>query len=358
MHSTQKRIRGAEDEERVAGASAIYSTHSIMKKFMSDLKKNILSQLALGAVEQLAPEAIGTFLGLPPGMVTLIKASKPILKGAAQTAVMEMYDDISQRQISLIETAKVDYSFKKAEKVFWDFVEKDGGENVGYSFDSAEPEYEGARQAAEGFLMQSMKEFEHKKLDVLGSYYGRNLYYGNTQWEEIYQTQKMIDRLTYRQIVLIRLISECFKGEDLEYCITAPDACVEVMELLNYGIWKASGAFLSQDNSQPIKLKSLVPTPYANKLNLELMLDSIEEENINHILTTLRIGPSESVNETLTLEDVTDMKDSMIWSGDDRGEAGDSDIDEIFDRVKKLEDNQLSVEFDASNEKLSLKKGK
>lgn len=320
---------------------------------MSDLKKNILSQLTLGAVEQLAPEAIGTFLGLPPGLVTVIRASKSILKGAAQTAVLKMYDDICQRQISLIETAKVDYSFKMAEKVFWEFVDKEGGENAGYSFDTAGPEYEGARQAAEGFLMQSMKEFEHKKLDVLGRYYGRNLYYGNTQWESIYQTQKMIDRLTYRQIVLIRLISEHFNGEGPEHCITAPDACVEVMELLNYGIWKAPGAFLSQDNSQPIKLKSLVPTPYADKLNVELMLDKIEDADIKHILATLRIGPSESVNETLTLEDVTDMKDSMTWK-----EAGDSDIDEIFDRVEKLEDNQLSVVYDASNEKLSLKKGK
>ena len=321
---------------------------------MSDLKRNILAQLALGAIEQLAPDAIGSLMGLPPGMVTLIMASKPILKGAAQTAVLKMYDDISQRQLSLIETAKVDYSFKKAENVFWEFVEKEGGENAGYSFDAAGPEYEGARQAAEGFLMQSMKEFEHKKLDVLGSYYGRNLYYGNTQWESIYQTQKMIDRLTYRQILLIRLISEHFNGEDPEHCITAPDACVEVMELLNYGIWKAPGAFLSQDNSQPIKLKTLVPTPYADKLNVELMLDEIEESDIKHILATLRIGPSESVNETLTLEDVTDMKDSMIWPE----AAENSDIDQIFDRVEKLEKNQLSVEYDENEEKLSLKKEK
>lgn len=200
--------------------------------------------------------------------------------------------------------------------------------------------------------MQSMKEFEHKKLDVLGSYYGRNMYYGNAQWEKIYQTQKMIERLTYRQIVLIRLISEHFNGEDPEHCITAPDASVEVMELLNYGIWKAPGAFLSQDNSQPIKLKSLVSTPYADQLNVELMLDKIEDAHIEHIMTTLRIEPSERVNQTLTLEDVTNMKDSMTWE-----EAKDSDVDEIFDRVKNLEDNQLSIEYDARNEGLVLKEG-
>lgn len=320
---------------------------------MNNLQRNTLSQLALGAVEKTDMKAVGLLLGLPPELTVLLSVAKPLFKGAAQTAVLKMYDDICQRQISLIETAKVDYAFKKAEKVFWEFVEKEGEEAAGYSFDAFSPEYEGARQAAEGFLMQSMKEFEHKKLDVLGSYYGRNMYYGNTQWERIYQTQKMIDRLSYRQIVLIRLISEHFKGEDPEHCITAPDACVEVMELLNYGIWKAPGAFLNQDNSQPIKLKSLVATPHADKLNVELMLDKIEEADIKHIKATLRIWPSENVNETLTLEDVTDMKDSMTWE-----EAQDSDVDEIFDRVQKLEDNQLSVEYDANEEKLSLKKGK
>lgn len=257
---------------------------------MNDLLRNTLSQLALGAVEKTDMKAVGSLLGLPPELGVVLTIAKPLFKGAAQTAVLNMYDDILHRQISLIETSKVKYTFQKAEKVFWEFVEKEGVENAGYSFDAYSPEYEGARQAAEGFLMQSMEEFEHKKPDVLGSYYGRNMYYGNTQWERIYQTLKMIERLTYRQIVLIRLISKHFKSEDPEHCITAPDACVEVMELLNYGIWKAPGAFLGQDNSQPIKLKSLEPTPYADQLNVELMLDMIEDADIKHITATLGIG--------------------------------------------------------------------
>lgn len=326
---------------------------------MNDLIRNTLSQLTLGAVEKVAPEAIGTLMGLPLGTTTgVVAVSTMLLKGAAQTAVLKTYDDIRQRQISSLETSKVEYSFQKAENVFWEFVEKEGAENAGYSFEAYSTEYEGARQAAEGFLMQSMREFERKKLDVLGSFYGRNLYYGKTDWETIYQTQKMIDRLTYRQIVLIRLISEHFKDEDPEHCITAPDACVEVMDLLNYGIWKAQGAFLSQDNSQPIKLKSLLPTPYAVKLNEELMLDTLEDEDVKHILKTLKIGPSENVNETLTLEEVTDMKDSMTWGVDDkRGEADDTDIDEIFERVEKLENNQLTIRHDKENEGLYFEKG-
>lgn len=281
---------------------------------MSELLRNILAQLSDEAVETIPSEAIGTLMGLPPGTTSgVVKVSKALLKGTSQTVVLKTYDDIFQRKISKLEAAKAEYSFKKAENVFWDFVDKEGDENAGYTFDKYSPDYESARQAAEGFLMQSMREFERKKLDVLGSFYGRNLYYGNDQWETIYQTQKMIERLSFRQIVLIRLISERFTGINPELCITAPDACVEVMELINCGIWKAPGAFLSQDNSRPIPLKTLEPTPYAEKLNVELMLDDLAKEDVEHIIKTLKVGESANTNETFSVNELSEIKDSLTW---------------------------------------------
>ena len=288
---------------------------------MSELLKNILTQLSDEAVDTIAPEAVGALMGLPPATASsVVKVSKALLKGTSQTVVLKTYDDIFQRKISKLEAAKAEYSFQKAENVFWDFVDKEGDENAGYTFDKYSPDYESARQAAEGFLMQSMREFEHKKLDVLGSFYGRNLYYGNDQWEYIFQTQKMIDKMSFRQIVLIRLISERFPEINPALCITAPDACVEVMELLNYGIWKAPGAFLSQDNSRPIPLKTLEPTPYAAKLNVELMLDDLAEEDVEHIIKTLKIGESANTNETFSVDELSEIKDSLTWEEYDEDE--------------------------------------
>lgn len=63
--------------------------------------------------------------------------------------------------------------------------------------------------------------------------------------------------------------------------------------------------------------------------------------------------------------DIDNIKNNIIeeakpkWNSDILDmEASDSDIDEIFDRVETLEDNQLSTEYDLENEKLTLKKGK
>lgn len=289
---------------------------------MNELLKNILVQLSDETVDMIAPEAVGALMGLPPGTIAgVVKVSKALLKGTSQTVVLKTYDDIFQRKISKLEAAKAEYSFQKAENVFWDFVDKEGDKNAGYTFDKYSPDYESARQAAEGFLMQSMREFERKKLDVLGSFYGRNLYYGNDQWEYIFQTQKMIERMSFRQIVLIRLISERFPEINPELCITAPDACVEVMELINYGIWKAPGAFLSQDNSRPIKLKTLEPTPYAKKLTEELMLDDIAEEDVEHIIKTLKIRESSNTNETFSVDELSEIKDSLTMEEYNEDEA-------------------------------------
>lgn len=70
-------------------------------------------------------------------------------------------------------------------------------------------------------------------------------------------------------------------------------------------------------------------------------------------------------NAVVVDRDIDEIKENIIeeakpkWEGDILDlESANEDIDEIFNRVKTLEDNQLSTEFDAENEKLILKKGK
>lgn len=70
-------------------------------------------------------------------------------------------------------------------------------------------------------------------------------------------------------------------------------------------------------------------------------------------------------NAVVVDSDIDEIKENIIeeakpkWEGDiwDH-EAAKEDIDEIFKRVDILEDNQLSTEYDAENEKLTLKRGK
>lgn len=80
------------------------------------------------------------------------------------------------------------------------------------------------------------------------------------------------------------------------------------------------------------------------------------------IPTDFKVKRKAVVNDS----DIDEIKDNIIeeakpkWEGDilDKVTATDEDIDEIFDRVDTLEENELSTEYDAENEKLTLKRGK
>lgn len=291
---------------------------------MGNLIRNILNQLAMGGAEVVTTEALSSTLGLPPGTGIAVAAAKGLVKGVAQTAVLQVYDDFCSRQISKLELSKVDYAFDVAEKVFWEFVDKEG-ENAGYTFDSASSEFENAMQVAEGFLLQSMKEFERKKLDVLGRFYGKSLYYGDNQWEAIHHTLKMTDRLTYRQIVLIRLICEKFQDIDPTCSITAKDACIETMDLVSFGIWATPGAYLSQNNSNPIRLETLTPTEYSFELYKKLMLERIPKEDVNKVIESLCIARLDSTDELLTVDDKKQINNSITWTVESLEKKADSD---------------------------------
>lgn len=266
---------------------------------MGNLIRNILSQLALNTSDAILAGPLLTSLGLPPGTKLAASAVKAVIKGTAQTVALKAYDDIMERQLSEIEKTKVDRTFDVAEQTFWEYVEKEG-DNKGYSFDENSVEYHYALEVAEGVLMQSMCEFERKKLDVLGRFYGRSLYFGNEQWYGMYQTLKMTDRLTFRQIVSIRLICDRFHGVDAELSITAPDACVEIMDLVNYGIWMTEGTYFGLNNTSPITLKELEPTEFAHKLYKDLMLEKLSEEDIVKTLSTLGIKPTQDKRDVLS----------------------------------------------------------
>lgn len=275
------------------------------------LFRNILNSLVQSTSDALVAEKMGISAGLPPGTMATVVAAKSLIKGTAQTLALSVYDDMFNRKISQIEASKVNYTFDEVEKVFWEFVEKEGADQAGYKFNGDSPEYQNALAVAEGVLFQSMREHEHKKLNVLGAFYGKSLYEGKEQWEYLHHTLKMTDRLTYRQIVIIRLICDKFPGKEPEESITEPDACVETMDLLNFGIWSAPGAFLNPNNSNPIQLKILQPTEYAMTLCKDMMLERLPLQDISHVLETLQIKKSTINNELLSLGEVETINDAL-----------------------------------------------
>ena len=124
----------------------------------------------------------------------------------------------------------------------------------------------------------------------------------------------MAGTLTFRQIMLIRLIKEGFKNVDGNLFISNPYACVEVNRLRDYGIWQTEGASFGINESRPIQLKSIRPTIYAEKVCEALMLNRLSDDDVQRTLESLRLTLEGTPQEVLTQDD---YKAATTWQYDE-----------------------------------------
>ena len=176
------------------------------------------------------------------------------------------------------------------------------------------PEYfDYAFEVAEHITFEAIRQSEQSKVDVLGRYYGNQFYKGSSNYQDMHQIITMIGMLTLRQIVMIRLISERFKGIDDNLFINNPSACVEMNRLLDYGIWQTKGASFGINNSWTIQLKNIIPTVYSDKIREDLMLGHLSNEDIVRTIESLQLTTQGAPLKVLTKEDYDSNKGSSVW---------------------------------------------
>jgi len=224
-----------------------------------------------------------------------------LVRGAVIGVMNTCYDDIRERALSKVENKKVDSVIEIALKTFYELADKDGVTGVSVQMDEGQIEY--AFEASEDLMLTAIRQSEHTKVEILGRYYGKEFYKGTANWQDMHQMITMAGALTLRQLVLIRLISEGFKGLDSSLFITNPSACVEINHLRNYGIWRTEGAALGIDESRVIQLSELQPTEYAKMVCDSLMLERLSEEDISRTLDSLQLSRDGSKKELIAAEE-------------------------------------------------------
>ena len=144
----------------------------------------------------------------------------------------------------------------------------------------------------------------------LGQFYGRAFYYCDLDWQDMHQIINLCSDMSFRQLVLIKLICEGFNGNDPELFITNTSACVETNRLLDYGIWFIEGATFATNNSAKIQLQLLVPTDYAKLLYKVLMLERISDEDVKRTIDSLKLS---EFGERLELISKEEVKSHSEW---------------------------------------------
>lgn len=299
---------------------------------MDNITKNIAAE-AIGSASEIGFAALATAAGFPP-----IALAAPLAKGLVLGLLENCYNDCNQRTLSVAEVQKVSQEYKIALQTFLELAEKDGV--TAWELNIEQAHIDNAFEVAEHVTLEGIRQSERKKVDVLGRFYGRTLYKQNADWQDMHQIITMVGNLTMRQLVVLRLIVEGFKGFDSNIFISNPSACVEINRLRDYGIWKTTGIAFGIDESNYIPLKFLHPTDFAVHVYETLMLEKIPNETIQETVKSLHLMFQGKQQDILTKEQYdTDIASMYDENGNIRIDGGNA-------QNNKMDDDEAQAMFD------------
>lgn len=295
--------------------------------------RNVLTQLA-GTLTDAGFTALASAYSLPAGLT--LSFAKAIAKGTMQGVMQNCYDEVQSMALSKREIEKHNLVFDFAERTYFEFAVKDLDSASSHTIIVDDAYLQQVFETAEHISLEAIRQSELKKIMVLGRYYGREFYLNgpHLDFQDMHQMITMVGTMTYRQIVLIRLIAEEFKGIDKKLFISNPSACVEINRLRDYGIWQTSGAAFGINESWAIQIESLIPTLFTDKVSESLMLDKLSDEDIKRTVDSLRLTEdgrrlSELTEEEFNRKTTFDIKGETLVLPGGKKYGGDPD-EEMF----------------------------
>lgn len=266
-----------------------------MEETSRNIVKSVSSELATTATD-IGFVALATAAGFPSAVI-----ASPLAKGLVLGVLENCFTDNAQKKLAISEKKKLEKVYVVALETFRELAEKDGVVAWKMYMDAAYADY--AYEVADHATMEAIRQSEQKKVELLGRYYGRQLYKGGANWQDMHQMISMAGALSFRQIVMIRLIADDFRGIDKKLFISNPAACVEMNQLLSHGIWQTNGVRFGTNTSWAIQIDSIIPTIYSEQVSEMLMLDKIGDEDINIVIDSLTLTEKGDELRELTEEE-------------------------------------------------------
>lgn len=276
--------------------------------------RNVLTQLT-GNLSDAGFTALVTAYNLPAGLT--LGVAKAIVRSTMQGVMQNCYDEVQSRALSKREVTKHNLVFDIAERTYFELAANDMGNGPSQDIVLEDAYYQQVYETAEHVSIEAIRQSEMRKIEVLGRYYGGEFYKhgANIEFQDMHQMITMIGELTYRQIVMIRLISDDLENLDGNLFVGNPHACVEINRLKDYGIWQTEGAAFGINESWAIQLKSIIPTIYSEQVSNALMLDRLSDEDVKRTIESLGLTTEGERQNIITEED---YKKHTEWQSFDK----------------------------------------
>ena len=251
-----------------------------------------LKNLAVDTLPATAPELLKT-LGIAVTSTSVLLVTQ-VAKFLWRIGLIQVFSDYESRHLSNIQQNKLDDLKKYAIKTVYQLMEEDG-------YNDLHPEsatyIQNIIEYSEDIIDKALNEARHNKRILLGSYLGSTIYtlYSSTpNWDNVFYLSSLIDRLTLRQIILIKLVTNNFDriedGEDF-ICATNKVVISELKELEKQNMWVGLISYLPDPTYIAIPLKYMYPTELAKELVDSILIPDSIEQSINEIIKSLDLKP-------------------------------------------------------------------
>lgn len=232
-------------------------------------------------------------LGIPVTPQTTIVMGKSI-KMLLKMGIAGVFKDFKSRQLSSMQQKKLDDVTCFTVKTVYQLIEKNGWQD-NHPESAQYTQY--AVEYTEDILNKALNESRQSKRMFLGAYLGSTIYtlnYSSPNWDNVFYLSSLIEKLTLRQIIIVKLIVNHFNGikdgEDL-MCITDKVVISELKELANQNMWVGLISFQSNPTHIAIPLKYMCPTDLSKELFSSFTIPDSLQENEDRIVKSLNLKP-------------------------------------------------------------------
>ena len=232
-------------------------------------------------------------LGIPVTPLSIVGIGKTI-KLFSKMGVTGVIKDFRNRQISSMQQDKLNDITSCAIKTIYQLIEKDGWEDI-HPESSMYTQY--FIEYSEDMINKALNESRKNKRLFLGAYLGSTLYALNNSspnWENVFYLSSLIDRLTLRQIILVKLIVDnfkCIEDHNEFLCVTNKVAISEIKDLLSLNLWVE--LFSQQPNPThiAIPLKYMCPTDLSKELFSSALVPNTIQDVVDETVASLDLKP-------------------------------------------------------------------
>ncbi len=224
--------------------------------------------------------------GVPP-LLNQISTATAKLAGMAVLDCLEKYrgktkslsvKSVQNERIETIVGCARDYVKLSIQKGQWDT-----------SSSSKLESYADALYDSQSFLIfTALTETDRRKDLIFGNYWGYIICNHNESFDDQYFTVSLIKKLSYRQIVLIKLIAEGLPESIKTKTITKPEISVDFNLLYQYGFWDIMGKDINANYENFRSLDGINKTKLSDITYKRLSLSTVINKNeVNNMISTM-----------------------------------------------------------------------